>query len=120
MKKIALLISIISLFGCSKNPKTKEESLKIDFNKFKLKKTKEKIVKAPYQYIPMDSFKEEEDNQTLKEQYLTSEINFANYYITVSTMCGTGCVLRYIIDTRTGEYYEFPRLDRLLVGGYGN
>ncbi len=110
MKKIVLLLSIISLFGCSNNPKIEEETLKLEFNKFQLPEIKEKIVKASYKDIPLD-YMSEEKNSELREQYEKSDVNFANYYIQVSTSCGTGCLLRYIIDTRTGDTYEFPRLD---------
>ena len=110
MKKIVLLLSIISLFGCSNNPKIEEETLKLEFNKFQLPEIKEKIVKASYKDIPLD-YMSEEKNSELREQYEKSDVNFANYYIQVSTSCGSGCLLRYIIDTRTGDTYEFPRLD---------
>jgi hypothetical protein len=110
MKKIVLLLSIISLFGCSNNPKIEEVSLKLEFNKFQLQEIKEKIVKASYKDIPLD-YMHEEKNSELKGQYEKADVNFANYYIQVSTSCGTGCILRYIIDTRTGDAYEFPRLD---------
>jgi hypothetical protein len=75
-----------------------------------LPEIKEKIVKASFKDIPLD-YMYEEKNLEMKEQYLKSEVNFASFYILVSTSCGTGCFQRYIIDTRTGEYYEFPRLD---------
>ena len=110
MKKIVLLLSIISLFGCSNNPKIEEETLKLEFNKFQLPEIKEKIVKASYKDIPID-YMHEEKNSELRGQYEKADVNFANYYIQVSTSCGTGCILRYIIDTRTGDAYEFPRLD---------
>ena len=110
MKKIVLLLSIISLFGCSNNPKIEEVSLKLEFNKFQLPEIKEKIVKASYKDIPLD-YMHEEKNSELRGQYEKADVNFANYYIQVSTSCGTGCILRYIIDTRTGDAYEFPRLD---------
>ena len=110
MKKILLLLTTISLFGCSNNPKSEEESLKIEFNKFQLPETKEKVIKATFKEIPLD-YMHDEKNSELREQYEKSDVNFENYYIKVSTSCGTGCMLRYIIDTRTGEAFEFPRLD---------
>ena len=91
MKKIVLLLSIISLFGCSNNPKIEEETLKLEFNKFQLPEIKEKIVKASYKDIPLD-YMSEEKNSELREQYEKSDVNFANYYIQVSTSCGTGCL----------------------------
>lgn len=110
MKKIVLLLSIISLFGCSNNPKIEEVSLKLEFTKFQLPEINEKIVKAIYKDIPLD-YMSEDKNSEMKEQYLKSDVNFANYYIQVSTSCGTGCMSRYMIDTRTGDSYELPKLD---------
>ncbi len=112
MKNIILFIGILSIFGCSNGSKTetKVESLKLDFKKYELPNADINIKKAPFQHIPL-SYMYEEKNAEMNEQYLKSDINFANYYIQVSTSCGTGCLLRYIIDTRTGEAYEFPRLD---------
>lgn len=110
MIKALILITIISLLGCSKEKEIKEESFKLDFKKFQLNEEKGKIPKASFQYIPRD-YMYEEKNTEMKEQYLKSEINFANFYITVSTLCGTGCIERFIVDTRTGYSYEFPRLD---------
>lgn len=63
MKKIVLLLSIISLFGCSNNPKIEEVSLKLEFNKFQLPEIKEKIVKASYKDIPLDYMHEEKNSE---------------------------------------------------------
>lgn len=112
MKNTIIILFLLSLFGCTtKNKKdSKEDTLKLEFNKFELPEIKEKIVKATYKDIPLD-YMYEEKNSELRGQYEKADVNFANYYIQVSTSCGTGCILRYIIDTRTGDAYEFPRLD---------
>jgi len=116
MKKIIPLASVIILLGCSSNSNIdntsvkEKESFNLDFKKYQLPEINEKIVKATYKDIPLD-YMSEDKNSEMKEQYLKSDVNFANYYIQVSTSCGTGCMSRYMIDTRTGDSYELPKLD---------
>ncbi len=112
------MLSVLIVISCknevlpkglsNENQNDKSESFKLDFAKFQIKAI-EGIKKAEFKPINF-SYKKDESNEEIQAQYKNSKINFGGYYITVSTSCGTGCFLRYIIDARTGLSFELPKL----------
>ncbi|MGV0936308.1 hypothetical protein [Empedobacter falsenii] len=58
------------------------------------------------------NFDSHPDSEYIKDRYSTdyynNEINFAKYYIIITSGCGTGCSLGYLFDTRDGKIYDLP------------